>query len=203
MTEVSSNNQIYTQTNCTKERCFNKQQFVETCQGLGLRINDDGRIAEEEVSAEEEEQNKTVLNLKKFVYCWKYQQSEFNIDGCSVNALLAIFCPFSRCWYVLLQGFAGLGLSRSRDLLDHNAVLETTFQPSRRLGCFGTRGIHRFWFHHCVHWYFSDICRERARKATLRNEFTRTSVTTQEKSGTRTPIGNTSAAYFLSFNTLF
>ena len=69
MTEVFiRTNQIYTSDELHKGEVFvSKQQFVETCQGLGLRINDRANVStEEEVSAEEEErEQESVLNLEE------------------------------------------------------------------------------------------------------------------------------------------
>jgi len=69
MTEVFiRTNQIYTLDELHKGEVFvSKQQFVETCQRLGLRINDRTNISTEaEVSAEEEEQEQeSVLNLEE------------------------------------------------------------------------------------------------------------------------------------------
>ena len=69
MTEVYiRTNQIYTSDELHKGEVFvSKQQFVETCQGLGLRINDRTNVStEEEVSAEEEErEQESVLNLEE------------------------------------------------------------------------------------------------------------------------------------------
>ena len=91
MTEVFiRTNQIYTLDELHKGEVFvSKQQFVETCQRLGLRINDRTNISTEaEVSAEEEEQEQeSVLNLEEIRLLLEVIRSKASLTSTGVQLM--------------------------------------------------------------------------------------------------------------------
>ena len=91
MTEVYiRTNQIYTLDELHKGEVFvSKQQFVETCQRLGLRINDRTNISTEaEVSAEEEEQEQeSVLNLEEIRLLLEVIRSKASLTSTGVQLM--------------------------------------------------------------------------------------------------------------------
>lgn len=91
MTEVFiRTNQIYTSDELHKGEVFvSKQQFVETCQGLGLRINDRANVStEEEVSAEEEErEQESVLNLEEIRLLLEVIRSKASLTSTGVQLM--------------------------------------------------------------------------------------------------------------------
>ncbi|CAL6424947.1 unnamed protein product [Bathycoccus prasinos] len=91
MTEVYiRTNQIYTLDELHKGEVFvSKQQFVETCQGLGLRINHRTNVSTEaEVSAEEEEQEQeSVLNLEEIRLLLEVIRSKASLTSTGVQLM--------------------------------------------------------------------------------------------------------------------
>ena len=91
MTEVFiRTNQIYTLDELQKGEVFvSKQQFVETCQRLGLRINHRTNISTEaEVSAEEEEQEQeSVLNLEEIRLLLEVIRSKASLTSTGVQLM--------------------------------------------------------------------------------------------------------------------
>lgn len=91
MTEVFiRTNQIYTSDELHKGEVFvSKQQFVETCQGLGLRINDRANVSTKaEVSAEEEErEQESVLNLEEIRLLLEIIRSKASLTSTGVQLM--------------------------------------------------------------------------------------------------------------------